>query len=54
MSYIIEQAGGLATNGTMPILEIQPKSIHERAPIFLGSKEDVNDVLAVIAKHKKA
>lgn len=51
MAFIIEQAGGLATNGQIPILDIQPSGIHERSPIFLGSKEDVQDLMAAI-KHK--
>jgi len=54
MSYIIEQAGGLASTGTIPVLDVVPKSIHERCPIFLGSREDVEDVLQIIAKHSKA
>lgn len=54
MSFILEQAGGLASNGSMPILDIEPKTIHERSPIFLGSKEDVSDVLALIAKYRKS
>lgn len=54
MGYIMEQAGGIASNGSISILDIEPKNIHERSPIFLGSKDDVNDVLAVIAKYKKA
>ncbi len=41
MSFIVEQAGGRATNGTQRILEIQPKTIHQRVPLFLGSEEDV-------------
>ncbi|KAI4458830.1 fructose-16-bisphosphatase-related [Holotrichia oblita] len=53
MAYIIEQAGGLASNGSIRILDIIPEKIHERSPIFLGSKEDVGDVLALIKKHKK-
>ena len=40
------QAGGLANSGTQRILDIQPKGIHERTGIFLGSKEDVEDVLS--------
>merc|ERR1712203_1179786 len=52
MGYIMEQAGGLATDGEKPILDLVPKKLHERSPIFLGSKEDVEDVMAVIAKHK--
>lgn len=53
MSFIMEQAGGLASNGTIPILDIVPTKIHERAPIFLGSAEDVKDVLKLVAKHSK-
>ncbi|OON19694.1 fructose-1,6-bisphosphatase [Opisthorchis viverrini] len=53
MAYLMEQAGGSASNGEIPILDIQPRDIHERSPIFLGSSEDVADVLALIAKHKQ-
>jgi fructose-1,6-bisphosphatase I len=45
MAYLIEQAGGLATTGTKRILDVQPTQIHERCPVFLGSKEDVQDLL---------
>ncbi len=41
MAFIVEQAGGRATDGKMRILEKQPKSIHERTPIYIGSEEDV-------------
>ncbi|CAL8068191.1 unnamed protein product [Calicophoron daubneyi] len=51
MAYLMEQAGGAAFDGTKPILDIQPKHIHERSPIFLGSKEDVADVINMIQKH---
>ena len=51
MAYIIEQAGGLATTGTQRILDIVPKDIHERAPIFLGSKEDVQEVIDIYKKN---
>ncbi|MFZ3202301.1 MAG: class 1 fructose-bisphosphatase [Pseudomonas sp.] len=46
MSFIIEQAGGAATNGSQRILEIQPTSLHQRVPVFLGSKEEVERVTA--------
>lgn len=49
----MSQAGGLASNGKIPILDIQPTSLHERSPIFLGSKEDVEEVLEVIKKYEK-
>jgi len=45
MAYLVEQAGGLATTGTKPILDIQPTEIHQRTGIFLGSKEDVEDLM---------
>ena len=44
MSMIIEQAGGAATTGSQRILEIQPDSLHQRVPVFLGSKEEVERV----------
>lgn len=51
MAFIVKQAGGLASTGTMDILDVQPTNIHQRCPVFLGSTDDVNDVLAVIKKH---
>lgn len=51
VAFVIEHAGGVATTGSMPILDIQPKSIHERAPIFVGSKDDVEDILELYRKH---
>ncbi len=41
ISFIIEQAGGLATNGIQRILEMEPKDFHERTPIYCGSKQMV-------------
>ncbi|KAK2579938.1 hypothetical protein KPH14_007618 [Odynerus spinipes] len=48
MAYIIKEAGGLASNGKIDILDIIPESIHQRSPIFLGSKEDVQEVLQFV------
>lgn len=53
MAYILTQAGGLASNGTIPILDIVPEDIHQRSPIFLGSQDDVEEVLGCIKKHTK-
>ena len=47
MAYVIEQAGGMADCGNGPILDIQPTDIHQRAPIFIGSKGNVEDYLAI-------
>ena len=38
MAYIVEKAGGLATDGCKRILEKVPESLHERSPLFIGSK----------------
>lgn len=46
MAFIIEQAGGLCTTGRMRILDIQPDKIHQRVPLVLGSKAEVERVLA--------
>ncbi|XP_012272608.1 fructose-1,6-bisphosphatase 1 [Orussus abietinus] len=53
MAYIVQNAGGRATNGQIDILDIVPTDIHQRSPIFLGSSEDVQDVLENIKKHAK-
>ncbi|QCB46427.1 class 1 fructose-bisphosphatase [Hydrogenophaga sp. PAMC20947] len=42
MSWLIEQAGGAATNGRERILDIQPTKLHERVSVILGSKNEVN------------
>jgi fructose-1,6-bisphosphatase I len=41
MAFIVEQAGGRATNGKQRMLEVKPTSLHQRIPIFIGSEEDV-------------
>ncbi|HXG38874.1 MAG TPA: class 1 fructose-bisphosphatase [Bacteroidota bacterium] len=41
MSFIIEQAGGRASNGKSRILDIQPTSLHQHTPLFVGSMDDV-------------
>ncbi|CAG0919390.1 unnamed protein product, partial [Notodromas monacha] len=53
MSYLMENAGGMATTGEMPILDVVPTSIHQRCPIVLGSKEDVEDYIEIVKKHKQ-
>ena len=41
MALLIEQAGGLAHTGTAPILDVVPESLHQRVPVMLGSREEV-------------
>ncbi len=41
LAFIVEQAGGLATDGTQRIMDIEPTDIHQRVPFFIGSKKMV-------------
>ena len=44
MAMIVEQAGGAATDGVNRIMDIAPHKLHQRVPVFLGSKEEVEIV----------
>lgn len=45
MAMIVEQAGGAASTGYERILDIQPESLHQRVPVILGSKNEVETVV---------
>ena len=45
MSFIVEQAGGAASTGRERILGIQPKKLHQRVPVIMGSKNEVERVV---------
>ena len=45
LALLAEQAGGMASNGTRRILEIEPQSLHQRVPFYIGSPNMVEDVL---------
>ena len=44
MALLVEQAGGAATTGRQRILDIQPEKLHQRVPVILGSKNEVDRV----------
>jgi fructose-1,6-bisphosphatase I len=46
MSLLVEQAGGAATNSVQPILDIEPRALHERVSVVLGSRAEVERVSA--------
>jgi fructose-1,6-bisphosphatase I len=50
MAFIIEQAGGKASDGTRRVLDIEPSSLHQRVPCFMGSYDDVTEVEEFLAK----
>jgi len=41
LAYIVENAGGYASDGQKNILDITPQSLHERVPLYIGSRDDV-------------
>jgi len=43
LAFIVEQAGGRASDGTQDIMHIQPESLHQRVPLFIGSREGVDE-----------
>lgn len=51
MSYLVEQAGGASSTGRERIMEIQPRELHQRVPVILGSR---NEVQRVVAYHREA
>ncbi len=50
MSWLVEQAGGAATNGRQRILDLQPSQLHERVSVILGSKNEVERVTSYHTK----
>jgi fructose-1,6-bisphosphatase I len=52
LAFIVEQAGGKASTGTGRIMEVKPKDLHQRVPLFIGSKNMVERVEALIAAEK--
>jgi len=50
MSWLVEQAGGAATNGRQRILDLQPGQLHERVSVILGSKNEVERVTSYHTK----
>jgi fructose-1,6-bisphosphatase I len=51
MSFIVEQAGGASSTGRQRILDVSPEHLHQRVPVILGSK---NEVERVVGYHKGA
>ncbi|RME79467.1 MAG: class 1 fructose-bisphosphatase [Chloroflexi bacterium] len=51
MSFIIEQAGGYASTGREPVLDVQPTALHQRTPLFVGNRELVEKAEEFIARY---
>jgi len=50
LAFVVEQAGGKSSSGTHRTMEIEPRTLHERCPVFIGSKELVEEVERLIAE----
>ncbi|MFN2104626.1 MAG: class 1 fructose-bisphosphatase [Candidatus Promineifilaceae bacterium] len=53
LAYLVEQAGGYATDGRDSILDIVPDSIHQRTPLFIGNRSLVERVESYVAEEEK-
>ncbi|MEM6424463.1 MAG: class 1 fructose-bisphosphatase [Cyanobacteria bacterium P01_H01_bin.119] len=53
LAYLIEQAGGSASTGTQPILDVVPNKLHHRTPLVIGSSEDVALVESFIRERQR-
>jgi fructose-1,6-bisphosphatase I len=54
MAYLMEAAGGSATDGTQRILDLKPEHLHQRVPIYIGSKGLVEQAVSYIQKEASA
>lgn len=54
LAFIVEQAGGAATDGTQRVLDIQPTELHQRTPLFIGSKNDVDAARTMLSDAGKS
>ncbi|WP_322803532.1 class 1 fructose-bisphosphatase [Vibrio alfacsensis] len=52
MAFLIEQAGGLASDGINRIMDLEPTELHQRVPFFVGSKNMVNKVESFLELHR--
>ena len=48
LAFIAEQAGGMATDGQRNILDIEPTELHQRTPLLIGSRDDVQFVMNTV------
>jgi fructose-1,6-bisphosphatase I len=52
LAMVVEQAGGYASDGRGPILKIEPRDLHQRVPLYIGSREDVELVESFLSGRK--
>jgi len=50
LAYVVEQAGGSASDGRQPILDIAPEKLHQRVPLIIGSRKNVEELEEYVRK----
>ncbi len=53
LAMVVQQAGGYASDGNGPILKIQPNELHQRVPLYIGSKKDIEFAEEFLSGKKK-
>ena len=48
LAFVAEQAGGMATTGRIPVLDIQPTKLHQRVPYYTGSKNMMEKCMGML------
>lgn len=48
MAYIVEQAGGMASTGIQRVMDVEPTELHQRVPLFIGSKKMVEQAVGLV------
>jgi fructose-1,6-bisphosphatase I len=48
LAFVVKEAGGAATDGVRDILDVQPSELHQRTPLFIGSKDEVDQATAML------
>jgi len=54
LGFIVEQAGGVSSDGHRSVLDIEPIDLHQRVPLFIGSKRNVESLEAYIARYDRS
>jgi fructose-1,6-bisphosphatase I len=54
LAFLAEQAGGAASDGVSPILDIEPHSLHQRCPLFIGNRELVEKAEEFVREYDRA
>ena len=51
LAFIVEQAGGAASDGVQRVLDVQPTELHQRTPLYIGSKNEVELAATLLGRH---